>query len=240
MVDALDESRDLLRDSLEEFKREQREYRGQVEAIMKNKQVLIQRQKGEDLWVLSEVETSFVLFEENLIPISIFRRQKQDVEGLADLRPNSSINPTYQAYFEALLTPNQTDQHPSDRAAVIKYIRRRERRRRADENRQTYELSDDILEKVETSAGSSGAILLFVSFCSANCCVDGENGRHGREIGTWTTTTNRSNTSEDEREESQRTECNRSEWNPRSSRWSWSCVRNDMSDEMFSLILLFR
>lgn len=63
MVDALDESRDLLRDSLEEFKREHREYRGQVEAIMRNKQVLIHRQKGENLSVLSEVATSFHLLK---------------------------------------------------------------------------------------------------------------------------------------------------------------------------------
>ena len=81
--------------------------------------------------------------------MSVFLRQKRDVEGLADLRPNSGMNTTYQAYFEALLTPNQNQQqHPSDKAAVIRYIRRRERRKRADENRQNRELTDEILEKV--------------------------------------------------------------------------------------------
>jgi hypothetical protein len=79
----------------------------------------------------------------------MFLRQKRDIEGLADLRPNSGMNTTYQAYFEALLTPNQNQQqHPSDRAAVIKYIRRRERRRRAEENRKSHQLTNDILEKV--------------------------------------------------------------------------------------------
>jgi 5-methylcytosine-specific restriction endonuclease McrA len=81
----------------------------------------------------------------------MFMRQKRDFEGLADLRPNSGMNTTYQAYFEALLTPNnnqQQQQHPSDKAAVIKYIRRRERRKRAEENRKNYKLTNDILEKV--------------------------------------------------------------------------------------------
>jgi len=76
-------------------------------------------------------------------------RQKRDIEGLADLRPNSGMNPTYQAYFEALLVPNEnSSQHPSDKAAVIKYIRRRERRRRAEENRKDNPITDDVLERV--------------------------------------------------------------------------------------------
>jgi hypothetical protein len=76
-------------------------------------------------------------------------RQKRDIEGLADLRPNYGMNTTYQAYFEALLTPDKNQQqHPSDKAAVIKYIRRRERRKRAEANRKNHELSNDILEKV--------------------------------------------------------------------------------------------
>ena len=76
-------------------------------------------------------------------------RQKRDNEALADLRPNSGMNTTYQAYFEALLAPDQNQQqHASDKAAVIKYIRRRERRRRAEENRKNHELTTDIIEKV--------------------------------------------------------------------------------------------
>jgi hypothetical protein len=55
-------------------------------------------------------------------------KQKRDVDGLADLRPNSGMNPTYHAYFEAL--------------------RGRERRRRAEENRKNNQLSEDVLEKV--------------------------------------------------------------------------------------------
>jgi hypothetical protein len=76
-------------------------------------------------------------------------RQKHDHVGLADLRPNSSINHTYQAYFAALLTPGENEQqHPTDKAAVVKYIRRRERRKRAEENKTNHQLSDDVLEKV--------------------------------------------------------------------------------------------
>lgn len=81
--------------------------------------------------------------------MSVFLRQKRDVEGLADLRPNSGMNTTYQAYFEALLAPDQNqEQHPTDKAAVVKYIRRRERRRRADENRESRQLTEEIVEKV--------------------------------------------------------------------------------------------
>lgn len=75
-------------------------------------------------------------------------RQKRDPEGHADLRPNSGMNQTYQAYFEALLTPeHNTQQHPTDKAAVVKYIRRRERRKRAEENKKNHQLSEDVLEK---------------------------------------------------------------------------------------------
>lgn len=84
-----------------------------------------------------------------MIPISIFLRQKRDTEGLSDLHPDAGMNATYQAYFEALLTPDQNQQqHPSDKAAVIRYIRRRERRRRAEENRKNNPLSAEKLEKV--------------------------------------------------------------------------------------------
>jgi hypothetical protein len=76
-------------------------------------------------------------------------RQKRDFEGLADLRPNSGMNTQYQAYFEALLTTDTNQQrHPSDKAAVIKYIRRRERRKRAEANRKNHELTNDVLEQV--------------------------------------------------------------------------------------------
>jgi hypothetical protein len=76
-------------------------------------------------------------------------RQKRDSDNLADIRPNSSMNHTYQAYFAALLTTdNNSQQHSTDKAAVVKYIRRRERRKRAEENKKNYEITDDILEKV--------------------------------------------------------------------------------------------
>ncbi|CAF1466757.1 unnamed protein product [Adineta ricciae] len=130
VMSALDESRDILRNSLEEFKREQAEYRKQLQEISKMKENAMGRQK------------------ENSIPLSIFMKQKRDTEGLADLRPNSGMNPTYQAYFEALLTTDKNDsQHPSDKAAVIKYIRGRERRKRAAENKKNHQLTDDVLEK---------------------------------------------------------------------------------------------
>ena len=46
MVDVLDESRDMLRNSFEEFKREQEEYRQQLKAVTKHKQAAIERQRG--------------------------------------------------------------------------------------------------------------------------------------------------------------------------------------------------
>jgi len=42
----LDESRDMLRNSFEEFKREQNEYRKQLEDIAKIREAAIQRRKG--------------------------------------------------------------------------------------------------------------------------------------------------------------------------------------------------
>jgi hypothetical protein len=45
---ALDESRDLLRNSFEEFKREQEEYRNQLEEISKLKQAALARSKGKN------------------------------------------------------------------------------------------------------------------------------------------------------------------------------------------------
>jgi len=59
------------------------------------------------------------------------------------------MNTIYQAYFGALLISDQNlQQHPTDKAAVIKYIRRRERRTRAEKNRTKSEASDDVFEKV--------------------------------------------------------------------------------------------
>lgn len=91
-------------------------------------------------------------------------RQKRDPQGLADLRPNSSMNPTYQAYFEALLTTNSDEQQSStDKAAVVKYIRRRERRKRAEENQKNHQLTEEILEKVHPSLDFAILDVLFFS-----------------------------------------------------------------------------
>jgi hypothetical protein len=147
VMNTLDESRDILRTSFEEFKREQDEYRKQLEDITKLKEAAMARSKGIlDFLFLDQIE---FFLQENAIPLSIFLRQKHDVNGLADLRPNSGMNPTYQAYFEALLTTDQNEQqHPTDKAAVVKYIRRRERRKRAEENKKNRQITDDVLEKV--------------------------------------------------------------------------------------------
>lgn len=86
---------------------------------------------------------------ENLIPLSVLLRKKQDFHTSADRQPDSTMNPTYQVYFEALLTQGcNSEQDPTDRAAVAKYIRRRERRKRAEENKQNHTISNDTLEKV--------------------------------------------------------------------------------------------
>lgn len=148
VIDTLDESRNILKSSLDEFKREQDEYRQQLEDIMREKEAAIKRPKGDH----SSMHSSFVhifCIVENTIPLSILLKQKHDIHGLADLRPNSSMNPTYQAHFEALLVNNSNQQqHPSDKAAVVKYIRRRERRKRAEENKKNYHLTEDKLEQV--------------------------------------------------------------------------------------------
>ncbi|CAF5229308.1 unnamed protein product, partial [Rotaria magnacalcarata] len=70
IVAALDESRFLLRSSLEEFQRGQDEYRQQLEQIKNYRELGTTRRK------------------ENAIPISLFLQQKRDIQGLADLRPN--------------------------------------------------------------------------------------------------------------------------------------------------------
>ena len=104
-------------------------------------------------------------------------RQKQSGDALADIRPNSGMNHTYQAYFEALLAPNNNDQqHSTDKAAVVKYIRRRERRRRAEENRKSYEITNDVLEKVFSKKNYMCNVPLL---CLANSRINGENGRCG-------------------------------------------------------------
>ena len=46
VLSTLDESRDMLRTSFEEFKREQDEYRRQLEDITKSKEAAMQRRKG--------------------------------------------------------------------------------------------------------------------------------------------------------------------------------------------------
>jgi hypothetical protein len=109
-------------------------------------------------------------------------RQKRDVQGLADLHENSGMNPTYQAYFEALLVPNQNQQqHPSDKAAVVKYIRRRERRKRAEANRKNHALTDDTLEKVFRIFNEK--YFTFFYFLANNRNYR-KNGRNGCEIRT--------------------------------------------------------
>lgn len=114
-------------------------------------------------------------FEENAIPLSIIMRQKRDQQGLADLQPNAGMNPTYQAYFEALLVPKSDEQNPTDKAAVVKYIRRRERRKRAEENQKNNQLTEEVLEKVHRAA----SLILPESLFSANSRIDGKNGRNG-------------------------------------------------------------
>ena len=114
--------------------------------------------------------------------MSIFLQQKYGIEGLADLDPSSGMNTTYQAYFRTLLTPDQNrQQHSTDKAAVAKYIRRRERRKRAEENKQTYELTDDILERVCASLNNDILIYSF-SFYLANSGNNRKNGWHGHQV----------------------------------------------------------
>lgn len=45
-MNALDESRDILKNSFEEFKRDQDEYRQQLEEISKQKEAALGRRKG--------------------------------------------------------------------------------------------------------------------------------------------------------------------------------------------------
>ena len=133
IVNVLDESRHILRSSLEEFKREQNACRQELETILRSKQPNRRRKA------------------ENIIPLSIYLQQKRTGdETPSDFRSDSQSNQSYEIYFESLLSTNNGSdcQHPSDRAAVIKYLRKRERRKRAEEYRKSYQLTNDALEKV--------------------------------------------------------------------------------------------
>ncbi|CAF3339030.1 unnamed protein product [Rotaria sp. Silwood1] len=129
VLNTLDESRNILRSSFEEFKREQDECRRQLEEI-------------------SKCKTTKEISNENAIPLSIFMRKKRDIDEFSDVRSNSTTSSTYRAYFKALISTDQNNkQHPTDKAAVLKYLRRRERRKHAEENKKNNQLSDDMLEK---------------------------------------------------------------------------------------------
>jgi hypothetical protein len=52
-MSTLDESRNILRNSFEEFKREQDEYRRQLEEISKMKEAALGRSKGKELFLYS-------------------------------------------------------------------------------------------------------------------------------------------------------------------------------------------
>ncbi|CAF0863630.1 unnamed protein product [Didymodactylos carnosus] len=125
-ITVMNESRDLLRQTMEEFTQEQEEYRRQLEDMTKNRNNPKRR-------------------KENAVPLAVYMKQKRD--ALDTGRPDAELDPIYQAYFEALLADDKSHQHPTDKAAVVKYIRRRERRKRAEENRKHYEMTDAILEQ---------------------------------------------------------------------------------------------
>ena len=128
IVSVLDESREILRSSLNEFKREQNECRRQLETILNKKQVVLKKKN------------------DNVLPLSMYLQQKRvTMASDTDLHSESTA-----LSFENILLKSKTNsqQHPSDRAAVIKYLRKRERRKRAEENRKNITMTDDILEKV--------------------------------------------------------------------------------------------
>lgn len=54
----------------------------------------------------------------------------------------------YCTYYEAFLPENTENQNTTDRAAVLKFIRRRERQKLADENKAGLALTKDSLEQV--------------------------------------------------------------------------------------------
>jgi hypothetical protein len=87
------------------------------------------------------------------------------------------MNTIYQAYFGALLTSDQNpQQHPSDKAAVIKYIRRRERRTRAEKNRTKSDISDDVFEKVVENFQIKITFLGLFYYYLANSRINRKNG----------------------------------------------------------------
>lgn len=55
VLETLDSTRDILRDSFEEFKREQELYRTELEKIMKMKEAAIQRPKGKNFRSIREL-----------------------------------------------------------------------------------------------------------------------------------------------------------------------------------------
>lgn len=168
VVNFLDESRDILRGSLEELKREQNECRRQLETIFKRKQTPLQRKK------------------DNVIPLSIYLHQKRATTA-NDVELHTESTPRYSDGLFSTLNSNE-QQHPSDRAAVIKYLRKRERRKRAEENRKNFELNDDVLERVKRfRLGSSNIFRFFFIAKNRNYR---EKRRNGGEIRTRTSTSN--------------------------------------------------
>lgn len=169
VVNVLDESRDILRGSLEEFKREQNECRRQLETIFKKKQIPFQRKK------------------DNVIPLSIYLQHKRATIA-SDVDLHSEPTPRH---FDGLFpTLNSNDQqHPSDRAAVIKYLRKRERRKRAEENRKNFEITDDVLERVKYDFLCRSSNIFFFLLAAKNR-NHREKRRDGGEIRTRTSTSN--------------------------------------------------
>ena len=149
-------------------------------------------------------------------------RHKHDGEGQLDPRVDSAMNPTYQAHFDALLAQEtNTQQHATDKAAVVKYIRRRERRKRAEENKKNYELADDVLERVSlhhfTCSLTSVSLFLFLV---ANGRPDAEDRRYGHEAGARARPTERDTARAHEREEDE------DEQHPASARDHWPGQRS--------------
>ena len=59
-MNTLDESRDILRNSFEEFKREQDEYRKQLEEISKFKESAMGRRKGKCIIFSFSIKSNFI------------------------------------------------------------------------------------------------------------------------------------------------------------------------------------
>ncbi len=60
VMNTLDESRDILRNSFEEFKREQDEYRKQLEEISKIKESAMGRRKGKFIISSFSIKSNFI------------------------------------------------------------------------------------------------------------------------------------------------------------------------------------